>query len=313
MLKISSVLLVFLIIISGCTTQPVENEGLQAVAGFYPFYDIARNVGGEKADVSVLVPPATEPHAFEPTPGDILRLNRADLFIGTGVDFEEWEDNIVAGLDPNVRLVKANKGVELLKAEEDEHHEEHEEEIHEEEEEEHHHHDHGEFDPHYWVSPKNAVKITNTIKESFMEADSENAAYYESQADKFISELEALDNEYTTRLNNCKQDRVLTTHAAFAYLGNDYGFIQIPILGLSPESEPTPGEIAGLVEEAKEHELKYVFFEELVDPRVAETIASETGTETLVLNPVAGSKKDEGYLRIMRNNLDNLEKALECQ
>lgn len=283
----------------------VKDSGKPSVvASFFPFYDITRSVAGEKAQVSVLAPPATEPHAFEPSPGDILNLNKADLFIASGVEFEEWENSVLDGLDTAVPVVHAADGIELLEAAS--------EHSHEEEHEEGHHHEGG-MDPHFWVSPKNAIIIALNVRDGLIQIDPANADYYSNQAEEYIQELQELDEEFASTLTGCKQDIILTTHAAFAYLGHEYGFEQVPILGLSPQSEPTPSQIATLIEEAEEHDLKYIFYEELVDPRVSETIASEVGAETLVLNPVAGSDDPQAsYLSIMRANLENLGVALEC-
>ncbi len=197
----------------------------------------------------------------------------------------------------------------------DDHHDDHNDDRHDAHDHDHEHdHDHGDYDPHYWVSPVNAIIIAEEVRDALIEQDPENADYYEERAATYIGDLEALHGDYEERLSDCEQDRILTSHAAFAYLGDAYGFEQVPLLGLSTTSEPTPGQVQTLIEEAEEHGIGYVFYEEAVDPRVSQTIAEEVGAETLVLNP-GEVVEDEGdsFISVMERNLENLEIALECQ
>lgn len=410
MKKMILILIVILIsfLLFGCTQTEVEEneneEKLEVMASFYPFYDIAKNVAGERANVSVLVPPASEPHSFNPSPQDILRVSRADIFIVTGTEFEEWEERIVNNVNPGAIVVKASEGITLLLAEHehshshghshqheetdkhDEHNHEHEEkdyhengehsheyleeeciahggnwvegheeceyiskevceklggeflecesacrhdpeaeactkqcvivcsfEHHKDEHENDHGHSHGLYDPHFWISPKNVIEITNTITNALAKADPKNASYYITNANNYKQKIQELHNNFEVGLAACKKDEIITTHAAFAYLGRDYGFEQIPIFGLSPDTEPSPSQIIKLIEEANHHGIKHIFYEELVDPRVAQTIASEVGAEVLVLNNIEGSKDEKGYIELMTQNLNNLKIALKCE
>jgi zinc transport system substrate-binding protein len=335
MKKMMIIILIILIIgglFFGCienqlTTQE-SKEKIQVMASFYPFYDIAKNIVGEKANVSVLVPPGSEPHSFNPSPQDILRVSKADIFIVTGTEFEEWEERIVENVNSSARLVKANKGIELLLAEnknldtnehkhnehEDDEHEdgEHEDDEHEDGEHEDDEHLHGLYDPHFWVSPINVIKIIDNLTETLVESDPKNASYYLENSINYKNEIMSLHGEFQLGLVNCEKNKIITTHAAFAYLGKNYGFEQIHIFGLSPENEPTTGQIIKLIDVAKLHDLNYIFYEEMIDSRISQTIASEVGAETLVLNPIAGSKDEKSYIEIMQQNLVNLKIGLEC-
>ena len=278
--------------------ESIDSGKLKIMASFYPFYEITRNIADD-AEVSSFVPIGSEPHTFDPTPGDIIRLNDADVFITSGIGLEEWELTVLEGLEQDILVIDASDGITLLPATDSHDHE----------------HSHSDYDPHYWISPGNAIIIAQNIRDSLKILDPANSELYEQNTELFIQQLEDLDAEFTEGLESCTKSEIITTHAAFAYLGNDYGFSQIAILGVSPESEPTPGQIIGLIEEAREHDLKYIFFEELVDPRISETIAQEIGAQTLVLNPVAGITKpnqDNSYIGIMQRNLENLKVALEC-
>lgn len=290
------------LVLGGCAGSPEPDSDWQyAVATFYPFYDIARNVGGEKMKVFPLVPNGVEPHDYEATPGDIQRVNSAKAFITTGLEFSEYEHKVIEGLDRDVVAIDASRGISLIEAEQTQGASGPEG-------------NHGRYDPHIWVSVRNAMKITANVRDGFIQADPQNAQVYAENAQKYTTQLEALDMEFSARLSNCEKDAVLTSHAAFSYLARDYGFGQIPLLGLSPESEPTSGQIKKLVDEARKNDVKYIFYEELVDPRIAQTIASEVGAQTLVLSPVEGSAvTSDDYISIMRKNLSSLEVALECR
>jgi zinc transport system substrate-binding protein len=323
MKKLMMILIVILLsfLLFGCVengmNEKQDEEKIEVMASFYPFYDIAKNIAGETVIVNVLVPPGSEPHSFNPSPQDILKISKADIFIVTGTEFEDWEERIVENVNPNAIIVKANNGIELLLAEfkhsheheKDEYNEDHHGDEHINEE---HEHSHGLYDPHFWVSPTNVIKITDNITNALIEADSKNSKYYLANSINYKTQIMTLHNNFEKELANCEKSEIITTHAAFAYLGKDYGFEQITILGLSPDSEPTSNQIINLIKEANYHGLKHIFYEELVDPRVSKTIASEVGAKTLVLNPVAGSKDNKSYIDIMTQNLNNLKIGLEC-
>ncbi len=311
-----TITLIGLIILTGCAaTQQTTTETTTVAATFYPLYDLTKSIVGDQGTVYSIVPAGVEPHSYEPNPSDFQKLNDADIFVTLGVEFEEFEEDLVDAVNPNVKIIPAATGIKLLKMdeehedehgeEEDDHHDEHEEDA-----DDHHHHS-GE-DPHIWLSPKNAQKMVNNIVDGLTKADPTNSQHYQQNGKQLIAELETLDQDFKTKLGSCKKDTILVNHNAFSYLAHDYGFTTIEISGLEPEAEPTPKQLAKLIEEAEEHDIKYVFYEELVDSRVAKTIADEVGAEVLALSPVA-SDLSISYSQLMRQNLQNLEIALECQ
>ena len=296
-----SISLVVLLTISmfafGTEINNDKNEKLTLAATFWPVYDLARAVVGDKGSVYSLVPSGVEPHDYEPSSGDIQKLNNADIFVTLGIEFEEFEEDLVNSVNPNVKVVPAGSGISLIK-------------LSDEHEDEHHHS--GE-DPHIWLSPRNAQLMAQNIMNGLVSSDSSNVEYYEQTGKKLIEDLKMLDEEFEIGLSFCEKDVILVNHNAFSYLARDYGFTTIEISGLEPEAEPTPQQLAELIEEAEEHNLKYVFYEELVDSRIAETIANEVGAQTLELNPLEGTSDSSAtYLSLMRKNLANLKIALEC-
>lgn len=275
-------------------------ESVDAVALFYPLYDVTRNVAGDKMSVKSFIPAGVEPHSFDPSPSDLMSLSSAKVFVGTGINFEGMEERFESSLSKDAAIIHSFDGIDLLEGFD----------VHDEETEEEHEEN---VDPHVWLSPKNMIVITNNVKEGLRRANPENAEFYEQNAASYVSQLQQLDSDFQNGLASCKKDKILTTHAAFSYLARDYGFEQVPIYGLSPEAEPTPHQIAALIDAAKANDLKYVFYEELVDPRVSETIAREVGAQTLALNPAESGSEQESYIGIMRENLANLRAALECE
>lgn len=285
--------------------QEAEAKNLSVVATFYPLEDFARHVGGETVTVESIVPAGAEPHEYEPTPQDILRAYQADVFLLNGAGMDPWAEKIRPELEKRgITVVEMSEKTELLPGE-------HEEEGHVGEEE-------SLYDPHFWLDPVAAGKEAEAIHDAFVARDPEHQEVYTRNADAFLQTLRTLDTEYRESLADCRLRTVVTTHDAFAYLAKRYGFETLPISGLSPEAEPTPGRLAELTVTVRKEGIKYIFFETLVSPKVAETLARETGAQTLVFDPIEGLSDEDrtsgaDYVSVMRGNLDNLKRALECR
>jgi zinc transport system substrate-binding protein len=267
-------------------------------------YDFAVKIGGDRVTVKNLVPAGTEPHDWEPAAADIVALERAAVFIYNGAGMEHWAGEILGSLQ-NKKLVatEASFGIKLM---EGHHHEEGEEEADEEEEI---------YDPHVWLSPINAKLEMENIKNALIKADPEGRSYYESNYKKYASECDALDKEFKDALSPLAKRDIVVTHEAFGYLCARYGLNQVPIEGLSPDSEPDPARMAEIIDFVKKNSVRVIFFEELVNPKVAEVIAKATGAKTDMLNPIEGLGEDEisrgdDYFTVMRRNLKSLVEAL---
>ncbi|BCJ96052.1 ABC transporter substrate-binding protein [Anaerocolumna cellulosilytica] len=291
------------------TASETVNDKLTIYTSFYPMYDLTKKIGGDKVEVTNLVPAGTEPHDWEPSSTDIVNLENGDLLIYNGAGMEHWVEDITQALqNKSLKLVEASIGVELVEgghSHEDEEHEE-EEEAHEAE---------NSYDPHVWLSIRNAKKEMEVIKNALVEADPDNKEYYEDNYTAFAAKFDELDTRFTEELTKLENKDIVVAHEAFAYLCKDYGLKQVAVEGLSPDSEPDAKRMAEIIEFAKENNIKTIFFEELVSPKVAETIAFEVGAETAVLNPLEGLTEEqltagEDYLSIMEYNLEALIKAL---
>jgi zinc transport system substrate-binding protein len=301
-------------------TAPQEDGKLAVVATFYPLAYLAEEIGGERATVINLTPPGAEPHDYEPSPRDIASIERARLFIMSGNGIEPWAEDILRSLDAALTVsVIAGEGLATLVGEADEHDEADASDENEAAENEGEQHDEEEdvLDPHVWLSPVLMSAMADSVRAGFVQADPANAAYYEANAAALKETLAALDSEYRARLASCARSDIVVSHAAFAYLAREYGLAQLPIAGLSPEDEPSAAELVALREEARKHGATHVFFETLVSPKLAETLAAELNVETLVLNPLEGLTADqlaagEEYVSQMRANLEHLSLALGC-
>lgn len=305
--------------LTGCTRAAAPNPAakieameskkmLKVMASFYPMYDFAAKIGGDKAEVITLVPSGTEPHDWEPAAADIRNLEEADLFIYSGAGMEHWVDDVLASLDnKDLISVEASKGVALR----DGHSHSHEEEEGAGEPEEE-----GQYDPHVWLSPLNAEKEMENIKNAYIKADPDNRDYYEANYELYASRFADLNQKFKDTLSSLPNKDIVVSHEAFGYLCDAYGLNQVGIEGLSPDSEPSPARMAEIIDFVRANHVRVIFFEELVSPKVAETIAKETGSSVQVLNPLEGLSDEElesgaDYFSVMEENLKRLEAALK--
>jgi zinc transport system substrate-binding protein len=327
----SYILMIFvlaMLILSGCGS--LSNSGTESdltiAATFYPYYDFTRQIVGDVGTVYSVVPPTSDPHSFEPSIRDIEQLQKVDFFVVSGVEFEAFENQLIASVPSSARVIQTQKGITLLAGGHDHHHDEHADDDHDGEDDhddEHADDDHNDdvdddhddelgVDPHVWLSPRNAKIIVQNIVSELVIADSSNAPTYAANSERFLAELDALDEAYTIGLAQCLKDTIFVTHNAFAYLGHDYGFETISISGLSHDVEPTAAQIVALIDEAKYHNITVVFVEELASSGVAQTIASEINGQVLSLNDASGSVSGKTYIEMMKENLINLQIGLDC-
>jgi len=291
--------------------QPQEKKIL-VFASFYPYYEFSRNVGGDYATVKQYLPTGVEPHEWEPIAGEIQLLKDADVFIYNGLGMEVYVNNVMNSDEfDHVVFVKASEGLELIKPT-------NEHNIIGNESDTGHEEEHFEFDPHIWLDPILVKQQVNNIKNALIKADPKNAQHYEQNALAYNEKLDSLDKKIKSGLSSCQKDTVVSFHNAFTYLGKRYNIKVLAISGISPDSEATATQIKNLVDFIKDNNVKVIFAEELVDPRLAEVIAEDTGTKVMVLSPLEGLTEEEAsrgmtYIEKMEQDLDLLRIALECQ
>lgn len=271
-----------------------DTNKLRVIASFFPLYDFSRNVGGDRAEVSVMVPAGIEPHDWEPTPRNIADAESADMIVYNGAGFESWFSGINAKF-----AVDTSRGIQLMEG--------------------------GEgaqggsnFDPHIWLDPVLAKKQVEAIRDGFIQTDPVNSDYYSQNAQRYIAELDSLDSFIRSELSNCTLNNFIAFHDSFSYFANRYNLTQHSVHGVSPEGDVLPQRIQEIKDLAATLGINVIYAEELVDPRLANVIAGEIPNgQVLVLSPIEGLEREEleqglGYIDKMRENVQNLKVGLKC-
>jgi zinc transport system substrate-binding protein len=264
---------------AGCGTSVASGPNAIA-AGFYPLAFAAQEVARPGTTVENLTPPGAEPHDIEVSPSDAAALRDAGHVLLLGHGFQAQLEAAADDGDNVVDLL-GTPGLDLLPN----------------------------GDPHVWLDPVRYERIVTRIG---------RVLGRERAAGRLVGRLEKLDADYRAGLARCARHEIVTSHEAFAYLAQRYGLEQIPVTGLSPEAEPEPGDLVRVGQLAKERGVTTIYFETLVSPRIAETLAREIGAKTAVLDPIEGLTKDEiargdDYFTRMRANLSVLRAGLGCR
>jgi zinc transport system substrate-binding protein len=287
-------------------------ERLRVVANFYPLAEALQRVGGDLVQVTNLTPPGAEPHDIEVTSDDVDAIQDADLVVYLGGGFQPGvekvaEDRSGPTLDIGTAVTLEAGDHAAIEAEEGEHADESAAE----------HDDHGDVDPHFWLDPTLMRAAVDAIEGELAGLSPAAASTFAANAAAYDAELTALDAEFEAGLTGCARRQIVTAHAAFFYLAHRYGLEQLPITGLSPESEPDPQRLDELADLVEREGVTTIFSETLVSADVAETLARETGATTAVLNPLEGLTEEqiaagETYVSVQRENLAALQAALGC-
>lgn len=261
----------------------------------FALYDIATHVVGEKVEVKKLIPFGVDAHTYMPSVKTMSELSNAELFLFIGLGMEPWIKKEKNGLDMS-RFVQ-------LKAQSCSHKDEHE-------------HGKGSLDPHYWLSIENMILMTRVLVTKAAEHFPEQSAEFHKNAQAYIEKLRELDTEFKERLAHCKRTEIVLNHNAFSYLAQSYGFTSHSVTGLSPDEQASAKQMREIIDLVKNEGIEIIFFESFVSPKVSETIAKETGARVDSLQPLANVTEDEagrGYIGLMRENLDKLSSAMECE
>jgi zinc transport system substrate-binding protein len=279
---------------SNMTNTNTNQTRLKVVASFYPIYEFVKQIGGNKVDVSTLIPIGVEPHDFEPTIQQIQNAESANLIVYNGAGLEKWIDKINSNFK-----VDASQGANLIVGNDSQ--------------------SNGAYDPHIWLDPILVAKEVENIKDAIIKADPTNSQYYNANAANFIGQLTNLDNKIKTDLSNCSKKDFIAFHNAFTYFAKRYDLNQHSILGSTPEGEILPQRLQQVIQLAGQLGLNTVYSEDLVDPRSAQVIAQEIPNgKVLILSPIEGINAQEqkdgiGYLDKMNEDVDNLKIGLQCQ
>lgn len=320
-IALASLLTVGALVLSGCGSEKtVDISGkMKVVTTVYPVYDVAKAVGGDKIDLTMLVAPGMEPHDWEPTVNDMKDIGKAKIFMYSGYGLEPVQKllakDIIRDAQP-IELAKESGVKPLTLDEEDNHDHEHNHEnehghSHAHDEDEHHHEL---YDPHVWMNPENIIKETKYTAEIFAKADPANAEYYQDNANAYIQQLQELNQQIIRWRADADVNTLVVSHLAFGYFTHQYDMKQEGIMGVAPEAEPTPSRMADITSFVKNHHVKAIFSEELVNPKLANAIAKETGAKVYMLNPIEAitpeqMKNGDNYVSLMQANLATLKEA----
>lgn len=285
-----------------------DDDGLQVAAAFYPLQYAAERVAGDLAEVDNLTVPGKEPHDLELTVAETALIVEADLVV--------YEDGFQPAVDDGIEQNATGAALDVTEAADllpiEDGHEEESEEEHSEHEDEH---GHGDLDPHFWQDPLRLAAVGDAVADELAEIDPDHADELRANADELRADLEALDTEYAEGLAACERDTVVVSHDAFGYLAK-YGLHLAPVAGLSPDAEPTPGDLADLQELIDDEGITTVFSETLGSPRFTRPLADDLGLSTGVLDPLEGLASEDDtsdYLSLMRDNLAALQEANGCR
>jgi len=289
--------------------RSLDSGKLHVVATIFPLYDFVRIVGGDAVELHLLLPPGMEPHSFEPRPEDMLTVARADLFIYTNSGMEPWAEKLLSGVTRDGKPVKieAGQGTRYINAAESDGHD--------------HKHDrtNGVKDPHVWLDIANAMQMVDTVANALAEGVPAKKELFKANAAAYKARLKTVDDHFRSGLADCAtREFIHGGHYAFAYLAERYNLHYLSAYGISADSEPSPKKMMALIETIRRHKLTSVFYEELLSPAVARSVAAETGTALLKLHSIHNVTRQElesktSYIDLMEQNLAALRKGLVCR
>lgn len=324
----SSLCLVLFLAACGKSEEKAQNtdEKVQIYTTVYPLQYFAERIGGESVHVSSIYPAGANEHTFEPTQKDMMALADADLFFYIGLGLEGFVENAKKTLaDEEVNMIATVDAISDEQLEEAAHEEEeatstdshdHEHESESSEDHSHEGHDHGDIDPHVWMSPKISQSLALSIKDSLVEISPEQQETFEKNYDELVSELQQLDADFEEMAHNAPNKTFFVSHSAFGYIANTYGLEQLAVAGLNSQDEPSQKELTKLIDLAEEKNIEYILFEQNVSSKLTEVIQKEIGAESLVLHNLGVlSKEDiqnkETYFTLMNKNLETLRTVLK--
>ncbi|QLH05942.1 metal ABC transporter substrate-binding protein [Nitrosopumilus ureiphilus] len=270
-----------------------KGEKIQILASFYPLYEFTKEVGKDKVDVSVLVSPGVEPHDWEPTVKDIQKMQNADLVIINGLGFEQWVKD-VSTINQQVKMVDTSFGITPIRTNSDS---TDESELN--------------FDPHIWLNPQTIKIQVINIASALKEADPENSEYYTDNTKQYLAKIDSADKEIREELAQCSKKDFIAFHDAFSYFAKEYSLNQHTVVdSLDPFGDPSPRNIENVINTARELDIKIIFTEEFVNPKMSQVIADELGGQVLVLSPLEIQEEGKTFLDRLKENKENLKKTL---
>jgi zinc transport system substrate-binding protein len=293
-----------LVTFSGCTNGNIGSTSsttknaqskLQVVVSFNAMREFVEAIGKDKVEVKTIIPNGMEPHDFEPKPRDLEALSKAKVFVYNGFGMEAWADSAVQAADnKQLIVVEAAKGFEPVKNTDAGTIKEN-----------------GQYDPHVWISLKGAEYEAKNIEVALEKADPANKNYYEKNYDVFSTQLNTLYDEYKKKFAALKDKSFVTGHAAFAYFCRDFGLKQNSVEDVFAEGEPTPKKMEELINYCRANKIKTIFVEDMISPKVSDTLAKEVGAKVQKIYTVESKEDNKDYIESMKSNLQLIYNSLK--
>jgi len=294
---LQTALILFFFIVMPLHAVQASGGEIKVVASITPLADFVKQVGGNKVDVVLLLPPGASPHTYEPTPKVIHEISKSKIFFKIGSGLEFWADRMIKAASSKIAVVDSSEGVDLIKDTFHSHAISHD--------------DHEIADPHIWLDPIICIEIIAKIETALSKADPSNALYYRINATAYREKLRKLDKEIEEKTKAFRTREYVTFHPAWNYFSRRYGLKVAAVIEEGPGKEPTPKHIRRIIGDLKKLSTRVVFAEPQFSPKVAETIAGEAGARVFFLDPIGGQKHKETYIEMMKYNLSIMEKALK--
>ena len=280
---------------SSSASSGADSGKVNVAVSFDAMKEFVQAVGGDKVEIHTIIPDGTEPHDFEPKAQDLQQLQKAQVFVYNGNGMEAWADKAVSSANNDkLIVVEAAKGVQPLENKDPE-------EVKE----------HGQYDPHVWLSLKNAEIEVKNIKDALVKADPDNKDYYEKNCDAYVKQLDDLFNEYNQKFQSAPHKNFVTGHAAFGYFCRDFGLTQNSVEDTFAEGEPTAQQLTKLIDYCKTNNVKTIFAEKMTSPEISQTLANEVGAKVETVYTIESSEDNMSYLDRMKSNLEKIYASLQ--
>lgn len=302
----------FIVFFNSSDIAKNQESRIKIVATIFPNYDFARQIGGDKVEVKLLLNSGVESHTYEPTPKDMIEIENCDIFVYTGSEFEPWAKNILSSMNSNFEIIDTSKNISLINKEEFEHLYSKAEIIEEKHEE--HHHDESSYDSHIWLSPKNSVIMIDDILAILCKIDPDNTEYYTNNAENYKKEILELDEKIENLVNNSlRKEIAFAGEFSYSYFIERYGLNFVSVYNNCGEGEdPSIGKVKSVIDYINNNNLPVVFYEELSEGTVAKMVGEETKAKSLILYTIHNSDiEKDTYVSLMNKNYENLKEALK--
>lgn len=309
-ISLVAAILIFSLLFSACSLKNSKDGKIKIIATLFPQYDFARQIAKDKAEVTLLLPPGSEAHSFDPSANDMINISNSDIFLFTGKYMEPWADRLISGIDNKTLIIKdLSQNIPLIKDE----HDDSQEELSENEQNTHEH----EYDPHFWLDPTLASLMVDNILDALCQKDPDNSEFYKTNANDYKAKLKNLDNDFSEVVKNAKRNTIVFAGKfAHLYFVKRYNLnYQAVLKNCSSQTEPSLQKLTYIINFIKENNIPVVYYEELSLSQTAKSICDNANVKALKFSTIHNLSKEQfdngiTYMDLMKENLENLKAGL---